>query len=328
MSKDSHKTLSEFSIIKKIQKSVPQAGIIKSIGDDCAVIKEGRNYYLFTIDNMVDQVHFDMDLGMKYDEVGFKAVVRSISDVIAMGGAPIYLLVSLLIPVGFKEEYIDLVLKGVKKAGKIYNLFVIGGDISASNFLTVTVASIGVMKEKPIFRAGARFGDNIYYTGNVGYARAGLELLKKGLRDKRYSEFLKAFLTPTLRVNFARELARNKIATSMIDISDGFLGDLKHILDESKVGCVLKYESFLRSGFDKLTGIFTEKEIDNFIFNGGDDYELIFTAPPSNEKKLLEIAKKLNVPFMKVGHITDKGFYLLKESKKMEIVSESYEHII
>ncbi len=328
MLKKSRNQIKEFSLIGKIKKILPAADITKSIGDDCAVIKTGKDYYLYTIDNMVDGVHFDISLGMSYEEIGFKSVVRAISDIVAMGGRPAYGLLSLLIPPHFKEKDINKIISGIKKAGDEYNIFVIGGDISSSQLLTITVAAIGIMKAKPLFRDGARPEDYIYHTGVIGYARAGLELLRKGVKDKKYSVFTKTFLTPKLRLGFAKELAERKLANSMIDISDGFLGDLNHILEESKVGCLLYYENFRTKPFERLKNIFSEDQIYQFILNGGDDYELIFTAHPSKEKDIFKLAEKHKLPLTKVGKITKKGFYLLKDNKKTVVRPESYEHIV
>lgn len=329
MKKEESKKLSEFSLIERIKEFFPNnRDIVKGIGDDCAVIKVGREYYLYTIDNMVEGVHFDISIGMDYSSIGYKAVVRAISDIVAMGGTPHFILISLLMPKGFAKKNFSLLSEGFREAVKQHNLSLIGGDISSSKILTITISAIGRMTSKPVFRSGAKKGDDIYYTGYLGFPRAGLEILKRGIKDKKLNIYIETFLRPTIRTDFGKELTKRGLANSMIDISDGFLGDLSHILEESKVGAILNNRGFDRELFKDLRKYFSEKEIDDFIFNGGDEYELIFTAEEEKSSKIFQLAKKYNIPLHKVGKITEEGLFLIKDSKKIKIIPHSFEHTI
>lgn len=319
---------SEFELIKKIKKLFPEKkNIFKAIGDDCAVIKKFNNYNLYTVDNMVEGVHFDISIGMDYKSIGYKAIVRSISDIIAMGGTPEFYLLNLLIPPKFKNTYIDQILMGIKEASLKYNVAIIGGDISTCKTLAISVSAIGKMKDNPIFRGGAKVGDYIYYTGKIGMASAGLHILKKHIRDKALSCYVEKFLRPNLRKDFASMLAKERLINSMIDISDGFLGDLLHILEESECGALI-YENFLKeNSSETLKKFFSNREIDSFILNGGDDYELLFTANKDNKVKINSLAKKLKVPLAIAGEIIPKGLYLERDNKRIKISSLSYEHL-
>lgn len=321
------KKLSEFNLIKKIKNIFPEnAKIYKGIGDDCAVIKEGKTYYLYTIDNMVEGIHFDISLGMDYCSVGYKSVIRSISDIVAMGGKPKFFLLNLLVPDNFNERDLDLILQGIKNATLKYKLALIGGDISLSKTLTITISAVGITNTKPILRSGAKIGDYIYYTGNLGMASSGLEFLRRNIKYKKTKPFIEKLLRPELKNNFSIMLAKNKLASAMIDISDGFLGDLSHILEESNCGAII-YENFLeKNTFDIYKNFFKKEDIHNFILNGGDEYELIFTSKKEDNEKIQSLAKKFKFDVNIAGEIIDKGLFLLKNSKKISISPRSYEH--
>lgn len=321
------KKISEFNLIKQIKAIFPETKkIYKGIGDDCAVIKIGKTYYLYTIDNMVEGIHFDISLGMDYQSAGYKSVVRAISDIVAMGGNPEFFLFNLLLPNNFSKKHINAIFQGIKIATDEYNLTLIGGDISSSKTLTLTISAIGKMSSSPIFRNTAKVGDYIYYTGNPGMASFGLEFLRKKIKDKRTKIFIDKLLKPELKKRFAISLARKKLANSMIDISDGFIGDLSHILEESNCGAIIYEDLIEKNSDDFLKKIFTKKEIEHHILNGGDDYELIFTAKKVNKEKIKSLAHKIGVKINIAGEITDKGLFLLKNSKKIPISPRSYEH--
>lgn len=321
------KNISEFNLIKQIKTIFPETKkIYKGIGDDCAVIKKGKTYYLYTIDNMVEDVHFDISLGMDYQSVGYKSVVRTISDIVAMGGKPEFFLFNLLLPKNFNKENITAIFQGIKNATDKYSLTLIGGDISSSKTLTITISAIGFMNSNPILREGAKVGDYIYYTGNPGMASFGLEFLRKKIKGNPAKTYINKLLKPELRKNLAIALAKNKLANSMIDISDGFIGDLSHILEESDCGAII-YEAFIeKNSSDFLKKFFKKREIENHILNGGDDYELIFTSNKENDEKIRKLANKLNIKVDIAGEITDKGLFFLKNSKKILISPRSYEH--
>lgn len=319
--------LKEFELIKEIKQNFPDTKkIFKGIGDDCAVVREGKNYLLYTIDNMVEGVHFDISLGMDYESIGYKSIIRAISDIIAMGGKPKFFLLNLLLPGGIKKFEFDSLLIGVKKACLKYKLFLIGGDISRSKNLIISVSAIGKISHKPILRDGAKVGDYIYYTGNPGMASLGLELMKLKVKDIKAKPYIKKFLKPEVRSSLATILSKHRLATAMIDISDGFLGDLTQILKNSKCGALI-YQDFTENKlFYDLKKFFNEKEIKKHILNGGDEYELIFTGKKENKEKIQEIGKKLKIKIGIAGEIIKSGLFLQKDSKKIPISPLSYEH--
>jgi len=318
--------LSEFELIKRIYSKfkINRKNLI-GIGDDCAVLKEKDQYFLYTIDSMVENVHFNIKLGVLWSDVGYKSVIRAISDVVAMGGTPKYILMALSLKKGFKEDFFEDLIKGVKNAIMQYNLKLIGGDISNSKTCSITVSVIGVSNSKPVLRNGANIGDYIYLTGYTGLASAGLVVLKNKLNFKGCEVFINAYKKPLVRVKLGEAL--QKIATSMIDISDGLVGDLSHLLENSKKGAIL-FKNHLPVHKAFYYSTFSKKQIYDFIMNGGDDYELLFTVSPERMKDVENISKTFSVKITKIGEIVNKGLYLKERQHLKAIKSSSYEHVI
>lgn len=332
--------LTEFKLIDEIKKIFAgRKTVFKGIGDDCAVVREGKKYKLYTVDTMVDGVHFDLKLGGAWEDAGYKAVVRAISDIAAMGGAPQYILLSLMLPSKLSRDAFSHLTKGVKEAAEEYNLMLIGGDVTSSKTAAIGVTVIGESNGAPVLRSGAKEGDLIYVSGYTGLAGAGLEQLKtssqftvhssqqrkKQKRTLSFTVMLNAYLRPTAMIELGQMLRTGKIATAMIDISDGLLGDLAHILEESKKGAVIYQEKLPVSGALKKSG-FSAEEIYDFILNGGDDYELLFTVHQSKEKQIKMTAKKANIPLTEIGVITKKGLKLSDGKNIRTITPHSFEH--
>lgn len=314
--------LKEFELITKIRKGIAYGDdVVKGIGDDCAVIKAKDGYLLYTIDNMVEDVHFSLTF-TKPKNVGYKAVVRAVSDIAAMGGKPMHILVSLALSDKADRKLFNEILAGVKWACKLYKIDLIGGDITKSKALTLTITVIGKSKDMPILRSGAEVGQKIYVTGELGLARAGLKLLQE--KTKMVKRLITAYEMPKARIELGQALLKERIARAMIDISDGLLGDLSHILEESRKGAVIDLKKLPIPQI--LLKNFPKPDCLNFVLNGGDDYELIFTAEEKDWERLSKLANRFNVPITEIGTITKSGFYLLDGAKKTKITPHSYEH--
>jgi thiamine-monophosphate kinase len=316
--------LAEFELIKKISKKfLVQKENLIGIGDDCAVVKMEDKYLLYTIDSMVQDVHFDIKLGLSWIDVGYKAVVRAISDIGAMGGMPEYILVALSLRKDFSNKICEQLITGIQTAVKEYGVMLIGGDITSSKTVNITVSVIGSCSQKPILRKGAKIGDDIYITGYTGLSSMGLFLLKKGIKSKDLREFIESYKRPKARIDLGRELL--SLANSMIDISDGLIGDLKHILDESKVGALIEKDLIpIHSDFFKTS--IKKSKIYEHILNGGDDYELLFTADKKKEKEIEKLSIKNGVKITKIGSIVKRGFFIKEDNNILPLISKSYEH--
>jgi thiamine-monophosphate kinase len=341
--------IGELLLLEEIRKSFKKKSkhVVVGIGDDAAVVRPQDKYLLFTTDMMIEGVHFDLSFITPY-QLGFKVVSVNVSDIYAMGGKPLYLLLNIAMNKNMTKNFSDRLFDGIKDAIRNYDTTLIGGDLSASNTgmsLSATVIGYG---GKYIKRSGANTGDKIYVTNNLGDSACGLELLKKIKRhipmeslkagEQRAksnnsvlsalrSELLKEGLPlktvePLLRRHLMPE-ARNpkkfiKYATSMIDISDGLLIDLSRLCNESKVGARIYINNIPLSPELKKAASSLGISPIKLALSGGEDYELLFTAPPQKKIKAIYI-----------GEITESERMIVDSSgKEKPFSAEGYQHFI
>lgn len=297
--------ISEFEIIKKLRKTFPR------IGNDAESFKIDNGIIpVASVDSFFDGVHFNLSYFTYYD-VGYKSAASSISDIAAVGGKPLYLLISLAL----KEENlegIDELYRGIQDIAKEYNIEVIGGDITKASNFGIFVGVIGETA-KPVKRTGAKLGDIICVTGKLGGSYGGLVGLKNGIRNDK---LLEKHLRPKARVE--EGLYLQKFASSMIDISDGLIIDLSHILEESNVGAKLWTDKIpIDKEAEKVAAMLGDSPKDYGMY-GGEDFELLFTINP---KVLSEINGKIN--YYEIGEIIPKG---LTDENGKAIPIKGYEH--
>jgi thiamine-monophosphate kinase len=266
--------LGEFGLIERFRGKLPPApaGEIWS-GDDAAVVP-GSAQTVITTDVLVEGVDFDLRLGRAQD-AGWKAVVANASDVAAMGGRPTYCVAALSLPASTTVATVDGLLDGMIAATGRWGIALVGGDVSEAAQLSLALTLLGSV-EVPVRRAGAGPGDAICVTGALGGAAAGLLALQRGLTGSAAQAVAARQLRPQARVDEGLRLG--PVATSMIDVSDGFLADLVHLLDASGVGCEVEPGAIpidanlndLDLGVDPL----------ELALTGGEDFELMATVPP------------------------------------------------
>lgn len=277
----------EFTLIERLRARLP------AIGDDCAVV-EGPDggVLLLCADAAVAGVHADLAL-VGVDDMGWKAMASALSDIAAMGGRPAHALVTVSGPLG--DVDVDLLYDGLLAAADAYGCEVVGGDLTAGPVLVVSVAVTGTVDGPPVMRSGARPGDTLLVTGPLGSAAAGLQLLKAG-RAGEAPDLELAHRRPRPRVAEG-EVARRAGATAMIDISDGLASDLLHLADASGVGVVVEHVpvavGVARYGDDPQSA----------ALGGGEDYELLFSAPDPAVVEEAFAAAALIVP-LPVGRVT------------------------
>ncbi|MBU0548414.1 MAG: thiamine-phosphate kinase [Candidatus Omnitrophica bacterium] len=275
------KEIGEFGLVKRFQKQIKtDRSVFKGSGDDCAVLKlDNSNYQLFTCDMIIEGVDFRKTDNL--ENVGRKALAISISDIAACGGLPKHAVVSLGLPKNMQVHQVDLLAKGLFDLAKEYKINIVGGDISASTKLIIDVSMLGkVEKYKLCLRRGAKYGDIIMVTGDFGGSIKGKHLK----------------FTPRLKE--ARFLVDNFKINSMIDVSDGLVQDLGHILEQSSVGAVL-YESLLPLSREA-------KGIEEALCSG-EEFELLFTVSRDQASKIIKCSK---YRFRVIGEIMPASFGL------------------
>ena len=305
----------EFALIERIKNKTRlfSKDVIAGIGDDAAVLKyDKNNYLLFTTDMLVENDHFSLKYSSA-EQIGMKAIEQNVSDIAAMGGLPKYAVISLALPNDIGVEFVDGLYNGINKKSKEYKINIVGGNITHSKEIIVSVAMIGFVEKRYLaLRSSAKVGDLIFCSGDVGKSTAGLELLRHNKKGKS----IKIHLEPKSRLGLARKLVKIGI-NSMIDVSDGVAPEVQHICDESNVGAVIYADQIpiSKDTIDDSKKI--KKNPVDFALYGGEDFELVFTVPKNKSKQF----KKYDVKI--IGEIVDKryGIKLIKNGRKLNLES-------
>ena len=310
-------TLGEFGLIEHLTSLFEnkQKSTLKGVGDDAAVIKTGSTCTLISTDLLLEGVHFDLSY-YPLKHLGYKAVSVNVSDIYAMNGTAKQITVSIGMSSKFSLEAIEEIYDGIKAACDFYEIDLIGGDTSASKQgLIISITAIGEADEKDIvYRSGAKDGDLLCVTGDLGGAYVGLQLLE---REKRvflanpnaqpdldgYDYIVGRQLKPDARKDIIEFFKKNEMKpTSMIDISDGLSSEVFHLCSQSEVGMTI-YED--KIPIDPTTyNMAREFDFDPTMttLNGGEDYELLFTIDPKDYDK---VKNDMNMTI--IGHCVPKG---------------------
>jgi len=344
--------IGEFELIERIKKRVEKnyptsenKRVVAGIGDDAAVVEAyGEKLLVATTDTMVESVHFNTE-DTEFEKIGHKAMVSCISDIIAMGGKPGYALISLALSKKNLTGDVDGLYRGMLRCGRKFGVRIVGGDVvSSPRNAVITVTLFGeVARGRVIYRSGAKVGDKILVTGNFGDSAAGLEILKGGWKIAAESDYIRRckkklinrHLLPQPRVEEAEIISRKRLATSMIDSSDGLDLSVKFICQASKVGAKIWLEkipispslSYLSSGRERASPSGIEGAIRTLTFAlyGGEDYELIFTVPGRKVDKVLKDVPHTTM----IGEIVPAKWrvrYLDRESREVKLKGRGYEH--
>ena len=308
--------LGEFGLIKRIRRTMPTSRDVGlGIGDDAAWVKAKTDSFLVTADLLLEDVHFDLSW-TSLSDLGYKTLAVNLSDIAAMGGVPAYLTLSLGVPRHITSEKLERFYRGIKSLAVQHNVAVIGGDTSIADKLLISACLIGHAPYRPIRRSGARPKNDIYVTGTLGDSALGLQLLKNGMvRKKGAGYLLNRHHKPTPRLAIGALLARKRLATAMIDVSDGLLQDLGHICTASLIGALIWEEALPLSGaYRKLAG----NEGTRYALSGGEDYELLFCARRRDRKLIDHLQHQLKVRLTRIGACVpaDQGISCLDRSGK------------
>ena len=312
------------------------ARLLKGIGDDCAVIqKDGNHVWLLTMDTLIEGVHFDCAFHPP-EKLGRKAVSVNVSDIGAMGGKPMFVLLSVGMPKGFDPSWFQDFARGLTDACREYGCLLIGGDTVASPLgLTFTLTVIGETEtDRVVYRSGARPGDTIWVSGSLGFAAAGLELLRRGIDpgNAAFALFREQHLNPRARVELGCRLGASGLVQAMMDLSDGLATDLAHLCKQSGVGAHLMARDL--PGVTALVEAarLTGADPEQWAIGGGEDYELLFTARPEAHSCLLEIGNQCGLPLTPVGTVVEgEGVTLIRQrpeggQEEIAIAYQGFDH--
>jgi len=313
--------MKEDFFIDIIKKSLPEsAGFI---GDDTAYIH--KKDLILTQDTLIEDVHFRTSTISPYN-LGKKAIAVNLSDIAASGGEPAYGLISLSMPENIDQSFIKEFYKGVQEICTKYDLLIVGGDLTKSSKITISVCVLGFGNGLiPANRRNAKTEDYVIVTGNFGSSRAGLEILENKTTDiseEISKKFVKAHINPVPRLKEGRIILRTAKKPALMDASDGLADALSKICTSSNVGMIVNFDDIPH---DKDLSLIAKDEtkLFNWILYGAEDYELVGTVSERAYKKLIE----LKIPVKRIGTVVDTDYlpcpYVKYKDKLVKIDSET-----
>lgn len=330
----------EFDLIRRIQRQVRAsgAGVLAGIGDDAAVVRLTPGAVaLFTTDTFVEGIDFEVDFST-WTQIGWKGMAANLSDIAAMGGEPRYALVTLCLPVSRPVTDVDALYEGLETLAGRFGVTIIGGDLSAT--AGPTVVSITLIGESepgcPLLRSGARVGDTLCVTGDLGASDAGLRFLQHARRDpacrswpERYAATVNKHRTPVPRVVEGRTLARSGRVHAMIDISDGLSTDVLHLGQASGVGIRLDVQRLpiLPETRDAAAALHLSPT--DLALHSGEEFELVCAVAPDDADALCQmVTAATGTPMTAIGTVTspEAGNIRVDDRGEHPLVSGGYEH--
>ena len=306
----------EFSFLKETFKSLgnqyfDSSEIIIGPGDDAGLVKNSQDT-IYSVDASVAGVHFPENLAAEH--VAFRSLSTAASDVVACGGALKWILVSLTVD-NVDLRWMQEFVKGLKNFSDEYSCPILGGDLSKGKQCNIAVTVCGKLNRKNFMkRSGAKIGDKIFVTNELGLAKKGLEEINLNPEEINFSsKNVIKFIRPKLYFNFGQEISH--LVNSCIDVSDGLISDLGHICEASDVGAQLNADSIPFEG-----------EIDEAL-SWGDDYELCFTAAAGMESEVEALGKKHGLRVTQIGEITiNLGVEVYKDGHLVTFKKKGYNH--
>jgi thiamine-monophosphate kinase len=317
--------MKEFNLIKRFftEQVVSRKDVILGIGDDCALIlPTERQHIAITTDTLVSGVHFPENTHPR--AIGHKAIAVNLSDLAAMGAEPTWVSLALTLP-EFNEQWLTDFCAGVFELCEYYNIQLIGGDTTQGP-LSITITAQGLTPyDKHLSRSGAKAGDWIFVTGELGDAALALKHIKGEVTIE--SVFTEQILTkldyPKPRVLAGQTL--REYASSAIDLSDGLISDLTHICNASGVGANLVLDALPLSTILKET--LPEEEAITLALSGGDDYELLFTVSEDNKVGMETALSHSGMPITCIGQLNPSGkITTTMNNKPISISAKGFEH--
>lgn len=314
-------TLGERETIRIIEKIIKSDATIGP-GDDCAAIDLGDKYLLITTDMMVTKAHIPKGMG-PYD-IGWSIIAVNLSDIAAMGGTPLGLVTAIGITRGHPIEFIEQMVDGMNDCARRFNTSIVGGDTKEHDDLVLCGTAFGqVSKEGILLRKGAKPGDLVAVTGQLGRAGSGFYSLKRSLGLKEAEDALKR---PWPRIKEGMALSKSGIVTSCMDISDGLSTSIFELSRNSGMTHEIDYARIPKAKEVDMAFHDLERQKD-LVLNFGDDFELLFTIERGAEGQLAAIAQECGCPMTVIGKVTSgEENILIDNGKREKLENLGYEH--
>lgn len=303
--------LGEFGLIARLTRDLAtRPDVALGIGDDAAALDfGGGNLLLATCDAQVAGRHFLIDVATP-EEIGHKALAVNLSDIAAMGGEPLWALISLIAPPDLDGAILDGIYAGLGALARRYNVAIVGGNVSSTTGpLTLDITALGrVERQRMLTRSGARPGDALLVTGALGGGLAGLRAHTAPpgtpLPSEALAQVRARMATPQPRVHEGQALAATGLVTAMMDLSDGLAGDLGHLCARSGVGALLDEAALPMTDATRAIAQALGADSLAFALYGGDDYELLFTSPPGAVAHVIEAVRAADMSATVIGEMT------------------------
>ena len=292
------KNRGEFGFIDMIRQHFDVPVGMLGIGDDCAVIPAGESEFIYSTDMLMEGVHFLRDAASPED-IGWKSLAVNLSDIAAMGGTPTATFLSIALPKDVQGEWAERFIAGYAELSRQFNVPLLGGDTTSS--LRDIAINVGVLGRAPlgksVKRNGASVGHGIYVTGNLGDSAGGLQaILNNWDKTQEVESLIQSHIKPMPRIDEGQALMNTGLIRAMMDISDGIASDLRHILKASGVGAEVHLDRIPTSNNLKWVCDKYKKNAYALAVGGGEDYELLFTAP-------VGIEDLVDFPIYRIGEV-------------------------
>lgn len=327
--------LGERAIVDRIRRRVssPPSSVLIGIGDDAAVVAPERNEnQVLTTDVQIEGVHFDRSF-CSPEDIGHKALAVNLSDLAAMGATPRVALLSLALPSYMPVADLDGLLDGLLALADRFGVALVGGNISQSPgplFVDVTLTG-SVRPRRVLTRAGARAGDELYVSGAVGGAAAGLRLLQGArlgdVAEEDAAACMQRYRRPDPRVRLGTLLGRNRVARACVDLSDGLADGVHQLAEASGLGAIVDGESVPL--MDGARGVFDRAREDPLraALTGGEDYELLFAVPPKSRKGLRAVERLVRgLAITRIGVLTTDRVMRLRQAGREDALPAGFAH--
>jgi thiamine-monophosphate kinase len=315
--------ISERELLGAIRKvlSGPGDEVRVGVGDDAAVVATGTGELVLTVDQMVEQTHFDRSIATAR-EIGYRAVVVAVSDIAAMAASPRYALCALTLGDDVDAAWVMELFAGMREACDDYALWLVGGNLSRGTEISISISVTGeVARGRAVTRGGARVGDLLVVTGSLGGAAAGLRMAREG-RDWRPDRraAVAPFFRPEARVGEAGVLAAHG-AAAMIDVSDGLAADLASLAEASGVGARIRLDAV-----PVAPGATSDDAL-----SGGEDYELLVTLPDDAAvaEATHDLRERFGVPLTVIGEVAPSGLTVIEaDGSERTLEPAGWDHFV